>query len=259
VMWIIGCANTVPVPCPVPVRAPNVRSHSTPGAQHLHNIPTRNNLTTMPGLQDALTGIRNINPGDKLIYTNIAQKHSISRALRCAVPRRIADLHQRKLTLQQEVDLVQYIETPSTRHLPPTRTMVQNFASKVAQNPCSDSWVTRFLHRHRDQLTCQWATGMDFNRHNAESGYKYMLYFDPLQQKITKYNFDPLQQKITKYNVKPENTYNMDEKGFAIGVFGRSKRIFSRRQYEKKEVRQARQDGSREWVSVRGCAKVADA
>jgi hypothetical protein len=74
---------------------------------------------------------------------------------------------------------------------------------------------------------------MDSNRHNAESGYKYKLYFDLLQQ------------KITKYNVEPENTYNMDEKGFAIGVLGRSKRIFSRRQYEKKEVRQARQDGSR--------------
>jgi hypothetical protein len=42
----------------------------------------------------------------------------------------------------------------------------------------------------------------------------------------------------------------MDEKGFAIGVLGRSKRIFSRSQYEKKEVRQARQYGSREWVSL---------
>ncbi|KAF1345017.1 hypothetical protein EJ07DRAFT_160633 [Lizonia empirigonia] len=36
----------------------------------------------------------------------------------------------------------------------------------------------------------------------------------------------------------------MDEKGFAIGVLGRLKRIFSRRQYKKREVRQARQDGS---------------
>jgi hypothetical protein len=79
---------------------------------------------------------------------------------------------------------------------------------------------------------------MDSNRHNAESGYKYKLYFDLLQQ------------KITEYNIEPAHTYNMDEKGFAIGVLGRTKRIFSRRQYEKKEVRQARQDGSREWVSL---------
>ena len=59
--------------------------------------------------------------------------------------------------------------------------------------------------------------GMDANRHNADSGHKYKLYFDLLQQ------------KITEYNVKPENTYNMDEKGFAIRVLRRSKRIFSRR------------------------------
>ncbi|KAF1933347.1 putative pogo transposable element [Didymella exigua CBS 183.55] len=116
--------------------------------------------------------------------------------------------------------------------------MVQNFASSVASQPCSDSWVNRFLHRHRDQLTSQWATGMDSNRHNAESAYKYKLYFKLLQQ------------KITQYKLEPEHTYNMDEKGFAIGVLGRSKRVFSRRQYEKKEVRQARQDGSREWVSL---------
>jgi hypothetical protein len=116
--------------------------------------------------------------------------------------------------------------------------MVRNFASAVVQNPCSNSWVTRFLHRHRDQLTSQWMTGMDSNRHNAESEYKYKLYFDLLQQ------------IITKYNIEPAHTYNMDEKGFAIGVLGRTKRIFSRRQWERKEVRQARQDGNREWVSL---------
>ena len=116
--------------------------------------------------------------------------------------------------------------------------MIQNFASSVASQPCSDSWVKRFLHRHRDRLTLQWTTGMDSNRYNAESQYKYQLYFEILQQ------------KITQYDIAPENTYNMDEKGFAIGVLGRTKRVFSRRQYEKKEVRQARQDGSREWVSL---------
>lgn len=42
----------------------------------------------------------------------------------------------------------------------------------------------------------------------------------------------------------------MDEKGFAIGVLGRTERVFSRRQYETKEVRQGLQVGSREWVSL---------
>jgi hypothetical protein len=86
--------------------------------------------------------------------------------------------------------------------------MIQKFAFSVALQPCSDSWVTRFLHRYRDRLTSQWATGMDSNRHNAESGYKYNLYFELLQQ------------KITQYELEPEHTYNMDEKGSAIGVLG---------------------------------------
>ncbi|KAJ8118948.1 hypothetical protein OPT61_g162 [Boeremia exigua] len=45
----------------------------------------------------------------------------------------------------------------------------------------------------------------------------------------------------------------MDEKGFAIGVLGKSKRIFDRRAWEKGEVRQSLQDGNREWVSLLAC------
>jgi hypothetical protein len=66
---------------------------------------------------------------------------------------------------------------------------------------------------------------MDNNRHQADSGAKYSLYFDLLGD------------KITHYSIHPRHTYNMDEKGFLIGITGRSKRIFSRKTWEKKEVR----------------------
>jgi ribulose bisphosphate carboxylase small subunit len=33
---------------------------------------------------------------------------------------------------------------------------------------------------------------------------------------------------MEEHDVKPHNTYNMDEKGFMIGVEGRSKRVFSK-------------------------------
>jgi hypothetical protein len=42
----------------------------------------------------------------------------------------------------------------------------------------------------------------------------------------------------------------MDEKGFATGVIGRSKRVFSKDAYHKKRVNSALQDGSCEWVTV---------
>jgi hypothetical protein len=45
----------------------------------------------------------------------------------------------------------------------------------------------------------------------------------------------------------------MDEKGFLIGLIGRSKRIFSRRMWEKGEVRASLQDGSREFLTLLAC------
>jgi hypothetical protein len=57
---------------------------------------------------------------------------------------------------------------------------------------------------------------MDYGRHQADSEVKYKLYFNLLYR------------KIEEYEVLPENTYNMDEKGFMIRVTRRSKRIFSR-------------------------------
>jgi hypothetical protein len=82
---------------------------------------------------------------------------------------------------------------------------------------------------------------MDSVRHAADSSDKYSLYFDLLQH------------KITEYDVDTEHTYNMDEKGLMIGVIGRSKRIFSKRKREKKEVRASLQDGNRECITLLAC------
>jgi hypothetical protein len=58
---------------------------------------------------------------------------------------------------------------------------------------------------------------MDCICHEADLEAKYKLYFDLLYQKIWKYNVDPVY------------TYNMDEKGFLVGITGRSKQVFSKR------------------------------
>jgi hypothetical protein len=55
---------------------------------------------------------------------------------------------------------------------------------------------------------------------------------------------------MLRYQIQPHNTYNMNKKGFMIGVTTHSKRIFSRRLWERKEVRPALQDGSREWITL---------
>jgi hypothetical protein len=57
---------------------------------------------------------------------------------------------------------------------------------------------------------------MDNNCHKANSGRKYSLYFDLLYS------------KIDLYQVEAHYIYNIDEKGFMLGVVGQSKRIFSK-------------------------------
>jgi hypothetical protein len=53
--------------------------------------------------------------------------------------------NSRKLSPQQEDELVEYLESLTARRLPPTRAMVQTFASEIARNQISERWVSLFL------------------------------------------------------------------------------------------------------------------
>jgi len=55
-----------------------------------------------------------------------------------------------------------------------------------------------------------------------------------------------LSSKMEEYEIRPENTYNMDEKGFLIGVLQKTKRVWSK----STEIRGAGQDGNREWITI---------
>ena len=143
---------------------------------------------------------------------------------------------QIKLNPQQEYELVEYIKVLSKRDLAPTRDMVQNFAAGVAKEHVGEGWVRRFVKRHNIDLISHWTDGIDKVRHNADSEAKH------------KAHFHVLHSKMEEYVIEARHTYNMDEKGFAIEKINRTKRIFSRRQWEEKEVTSVIQDGSREWV-----------
>jgi len=62
-----------------------------------------------------------------------------------------------------------------------------------------------------------------------------------------------LHQKTEKYRIRPENTYNIDEKGFLIGIAGQAKRIFTTTGLKSGKIRGAGTDGSREWISIIAC------
>ncbi|KAH6511581.1 hypothetical protein HBI81_243380 [Parastagonospora nodorum] len=104
--------------------------------------------------------------------------------------------------------------------------MIRYFASQIAQKEVGKGWVMRFLNRNNTHLISRWTNGMD---------------------------------SMEQYNVLPQNSYNMDEKGFMIGSIGRSKRVFSKATLEKKRVQATRQDGSREWITILACVQEIEA
>ena len=59
-------------------------------------------------------------------------------------------------------------------------------------------------------------------------------------------------KKVEEFDVLPRDTYNMDEKGFMIGVIRKSKRVFDKVLYKERRYQQAALGGSREWVTVIG-------
>jgi hypothetical protein len=89
--------------------------------------------------------------------------------------------------------------------------MIRDFTSQIAQRELGAHWVDRFVQRHPDRLISKWTTGMDNSRHKADSGRKYSLYFDLLHE------------KIEHYHIEARHIYNMDEKGFMLGVISRSR------------------------------------
>ena len=198
-------------------------------------------------MDEALAECDTYGPGEKIPWTKIADKHGVVRSTLTrkwrGETRSVKDAHlaQQNLSPQEEAELIKYIERLTADHLPPTREMVQNFASDIAGKRVSMSWVDRFVNRYSEQLTTQWSTSMDRDRHAADSREKYERYFTILGD------------KIKFYDVEPRNTYNMDEKGFMVGAIGKQKRIFSRRLFNKKQFQQQLQDGNREWISLIAC------
>jgi hypothetical protein len=230
----------------VPVRSVHGVAACTPNTkqQKYTTFSTRDISTTMAPIDDAIAAIERQELGEQLVYQKYAEKYGVNRSTlsrrhrRVTQPREDYAAGQQALTPTQELELVQYIKRLTEQGLPPTREMIQNFSSSLSPRRLSEAWVTRFLHRHQLDLTTRWQTGLDRQRHQADSIPKYTSYFDLLHG------------KIVEHRVQRRFTYNMDEKGFMLGVEGRSKRIFSKSVWEKGGGRAAIQDGNREWITI---------
>jgi hypothetical protein len=159
----------------------------------------------MDPIQEAIKEIESRDLGEQFSYQQIAKKYSVPQTTLMRRHKHQNDdygVRNQSLHPEREAELVRYIETLTERRLPPTRTMIQQFASQLAGKPVSESWVSRFLRRHPNHLISRSGKAMAKERTKADSGAKYSLYFKLLHE------------KIEEYNVQPTHIFNMDEKGF---------------------------------------------
>jgi hypothetical protein len=59
--------------------------------------------------------------------------------------------------------------------------------------------------------------------------------------------------KIQEHGVDARNMYNIDEKGFYVGVLNRSKGVFTKASLSSKQSVTAVQNGSCEWITLLAC------
>jgi len=201
----------------------------------------------MSQIEAAIAAIESLEPGEQFSYRQLATQFACSRTTLArrhqglASSRSTMAENQQALYPQQELELLRYIKKLTEQGLPPTRAMIRRFGSDIAKKELGKNWVDRYIQRHEVDLISRWATGIDRSRHQADSQSKYSLYFELLRS------------KLSQYDIEPCNMYNMDEKGFMLGVLTRSKRVFSRRLYEEGKIKAHIQDGSREWITLLAC------
>jgi hypothetical protein len=106
----------------------------------------------MVPIDNAIAAIKLQQSGEKFTYQAIANQFGVSRTTllqrhqACQRSQNTKNNLQKKLNPHQESELVKYIESLAKRALPPTRDMIQNFASQITAALMSAQWVARFIN-----------------------------------------------------------------------------------------------------------------
>jgi hypothetical protein len=147
----------------------------------------------MDPIKAAIAVIEARKPGELFSYNRFAKDFSVVCSTLIRQHKRyigkipVTQHQSQKLSNEQEIELLQYIRTLTEHGLPPTRQMIQSFASTIAHTQVSISWIDQFTAKNQESLVSRWTSGMDRNRYIADSPYKYRHYFDFLLSKITEY------------------------------------------------------------------------
>ena len=149
-----------------------------------------------------------------------------------------------KLTKIEEDSLRKWILSMDSRGVAPRPTTVREMAdlllaARGSTPPLSvgKNWVTEFVKRHSD-LSSRFSRRYDYQRAKCE---------DP---KIISEWFSLVQKTILTYGIDPDDIYNFDETGFAMGLIATAKVITRKEFYGRRSLLQP---GNRAWVTTIEC------
>lgn len=147
---------------------------------------------------------------------------------------------QQRLTIPEERAIVKFCLDQDDRGFPPRLDMVKDMALNLERkrtsaepSPIGKHWVSRFLKR-QPSLALKMSTQLERQREHAK---------DP---KLLQDYFSKLGVLIRKHGLKAFQIFNMDEKGFLMGMAARSM-VMCRRGRRNPRVTH---DGHRELVTV---------
>lgn len=124
--------------------------------------------------------------------------------------RTISEVHeaQQHLTPAEESILVDFLNESADRGFPQNLHQITNFANLILQNrlgeqfvPIGESWVGRFLDRHRERLQTHWSKHLDTQRARA------------MNPEAKEHWFKLVEEFVVKLGISPECLYAMDETG----------------------------------------------
>ena len=181
----------------------------------------------------------------KLSIRKIARQHGLSEStlrgrLNGRQAREIAYIPRQKLSVEQEEALAHWAKLMHSWGWPPRVNQVRLMAMELLRaagetEELGVNWTQRFLFRH-PHLVSVFSQALDKERAAMHD------------EEVIRNWFQLVSNIMKEYDIELEDTYNMDEKGFALGLLGKH-RVICSIHYPPTLT----QDGNREWVSLIEC------